>query len=256
MAEVGKLKQVKNGHRTTAKKKVNTARELMQNYDPANLELHGKLKAICITLKEVIEIVKEIDGQILDKTEEDSAINKEIEETTDFKEYIQECIVMIDLTTKKGEVEKPGAATGNQNTSPPVQNNQSESQVSKEVSIKLPKIQLQDFYGNPLDYPAFWDAFESTIDANPQLSPVNKFNYLKGMLKGQAEAAISGLKKQPIITRLDWTFFSQGLVIQTSLYRPIWNNSLECQVLHQVQILEKLDKCLTSLREQSGNCRI
>ena len=32
---------------------------------------------------------------------------------------------MIDLTTKKGEVEKPDAATGNQNTSPPVQNNQS-----------------------------------------------------------------------------------------------------------------------------------
>ena len=66
--------------------------------------------------------------------------------------------------------------------------------MSKEASIKLLKIQLQDFYGNPLDYPAFWDAFESTIDANPQLSLVNKFNYLKRMLKGQAEAAISGLK--------------------------------------------------------------
>ena len=88
MAEVGKLKQVRNGHRTTAKKKVNTTKELIQNYDPANLELHGKLKAICIALKEILEIVKEIDGQILDKTEEDSAINKEIEETTEFKEYV------------------------------------------------------------------------------------------------------------------------------------------------------------------------
>ena len=91
---------------------------------------------------------------------------------------------MIDLTTKKSEVEKPDTATGNQNTSPPVQNNQSESQASKEASIKLLKIPLQDFYGNPLDYTAFWDAFQSTIDANPHLSPVNKFNYLKGMLEG------------------------------------------------------------------------
>ena len=41
--------------------KVNTAKELMQNYDPANLVLHGKLKAICITLKEIIEVVKKID---------------------------------------------------------------------------------------------------------------------------------------------------------------------------------------------------
>ena len=194
--KIEKLKQVRNGHRTAAKKKVNTAREFMQNYDPANLELQGKLKAIChyISLKEIKEIVKKIDSQILDKTEKDSAINKEIEETTDFKEYIQEYIVMIDLTTTKGELEKLDAATGNQNTSPPAQNNQSESQASKEASIKLPKIQLQDFYGNPLDYPAFWDAFESTINANPQLITVNKFNYLKGMLKGQAEAAISGLK--------------------------------------------------------------
>ena len=118
------MKQVRNGHRTTARKKVNTSKELMQNYDSANLELHGKLEAICITLKEILEIVKEIDGQILDKTEEDSAINKEIEDTTDFKEYIQECIVMIDLTTKEGEVEKPDTANVNQNTSPPVQNNQ------------------------------------------------------------------------------------------------------------------------------------
>ena len=83
----------------------------MQNYDPANLELHGKLKAICITLKEISEIVKETDGQILDKTVEESAINKEIEETTDFKDYIQDCIVMIDLTTKKDEVKKSDAAT-------------------------------------------------------------------------------------------------------------------------------------------------
>ena len=118
----------------------------MQNYDPANLESHGNLKAICITLKEILEIAKEIDGQILDKTVEESATEKEIEKTTDFKEYIQECIVMIDLRSNKAEVEKPDAATGNQNTSTPVQKNQSESQASKEASIKLPKIQLQDFF--------------------------------------------------------------------------------------------------------------
>ena len=46
MAEVGELNQVRNGHRTTALKKVNTAKELMQNYDPTDVKLHGKLKAI------------------------------------------------------------------------------------------------------------------------------------------------------------------------------------------------------------------
>ena len=50
----------------------------MQNYDPSNLELHGKLKAICITLKEIIEIVKEIDGQILDKQRKIVQLTKEL----------------------------------------------------------------------------------------------------------------------------------------------------------------------------------
>ena len=68
-------------------------------------------------------------------TVEESAINKEIEETTYFKVHLQECVVIIDLTTKKGEVKKADAATGIQNTSPPVQNNQSESQASKEAGI-------------------------------------------------------------------------------------------------------------------------
>ena len=81
---------------------------------------------------------------------------------------------------------------------------------------------MQDFYGNPLDYPAFCDGFESTIDANPQLSPVNKFNYLKRMLKRQAEAAISGLKitadnYKIALDILESRFGSTDVIISTNM---------------------------------------
>ena len=52
---------------------------------------------------------------------------------------------------------------------------------------------MREFSGNPLDFQSFWDTFAATIDSNTQLSSINKFRYLKGLLRGQAEAAIAGL---------------------------------------------------------------
>ena len=52
---------------------------------------------------------------------------------------------------------------------------------------------MKEFSGNPLEFQSFWDTFAATIDSNTQLSSINKFEYLEGLLKGQAEAAIAGL---------------------------------------------------------------
>ena len=41
-----KLKQVRNGHRTTAKKKIKVADEFIPGYDPENLEIKGKLRQL------------------------------------------------------------------------------------------------------------------------------------------------------------------------------------------------------------------
>ena len=39
----------------------------------------------------------------------------------------------------------------------------------------------------------FWDLYESTIHSNSTIAKVNKFNYLKSLLEGQAGHAIKGL---------------------------------------------------------------
>ena len=38
----------------------------------------------------------------------------------------------------------------------------------------------------------FWDMFQSSVNTQ-ELPPVTKFTYLKGILRGQAAAAISGI---------------------------------------------------------------
>ncbi|CAB4030027.1 integrase core domain, partial, partial [Paramuricea clavata] len=58
---------------------------------------------------------------------------------------------------------------------------------------KLPKLALPEFTGEPLDWQGFWDQYQVSIHSNINISDIDKFNYLKGCVKGEALAAISGL---------------------------------------------------------------
>ena len=61
-------------------------------------------------------------------------------------------------------------------------------------TIKLPKLELQKFDGNILKWQEFWDSFEASIHKNPNFQPVDKFNYLRAKLEGDASVVISGLE--------------------------------------------------------------
>ena len=62
-------------------------------------------------------------------------------------------------------------------------------------TMKLPKLELQTFHGNILKWQVFWDSFEASIHKNPNLLPVDKFNYLRAELEGDASVVISGSTK-------------------------------------------------------------
>ena len=64
---------------------------------------------------------------------------------------------------------------------------------SDDSFVKLPKIEIVSFNGKKTKWVEFWDSFESTIDKNKRLSEVEKFNYLRGKLEGEAKRTISGL---------------------------------------------------------------
>ena len=57
----------------------------------------------------------------------------------------------------------------------------------------LPKLPLPTFFGDSLTWQIFWDSFYTAIDANPNLSGLQKFNYLKAQLQGDVARAVSGL---------------------------------------------------------------
>lgn len=62
------------------------------------------------------------------------------------------------------------------------------------TKVKLPKLALKRFNGDLTKWSTFWDSFESSIHNQPDLSDIDKFNYLNTLLEGPASEAISGLK--------------------------------------------------------------
>ncbi|XP_067055999.1 uncharacterized protein [Acropora muricata] len=63
----------------------------------------------------------------------------------------------------------------------------------KSNTVKLPKLDFNKFGGELLKWQEFWDSFESAIHSNASLNPVEKMNYLRAKLEGEAEEVISGL---------------------------------------------------------------
>lgn len=53
-------------------------------------------------------------------------------------------------------------------------------------TVKLPKIEIQSFDGDYLEWTTFKESFIAAIHMHPQLSKVQKFSYLKSLLKGEA----------------------------------------------------------------------
>ena len=57
---------------------------------------------------------------------------------------------------------------------------------------RLPNFSLPTFSGEPLTWQTFWDSFSAAVDSNHTLSGVQKFNYLRAQLQGNAARAIAG----------------------------------------------------------------
>ena len=57
---------------------------------------------------------------------------------------------------------------------------------------RLPKLNIPMFTGDPLMWQPFWDSFDAAINSNPVLSNIQKLNYLRALLQGDAARVISG----------------------------------------------------------------
>lgn len=184
MSSTGKKKKIRQGHRAYVSKILGNVRDLTEEYDPSN---ENKLKQLKISLQERLVTLKSLDEEILDAVEDDDEITAEIEDSGKFSEHIHGAIVEIDslLSISKTKVEDVPSGSSHTITT--------QKTGSKWKYAKLPKLVLETFSGEPSQWQSFWNSYESAIHQNEELSDVDKFNYLKGLLKGSAASTIAGL---------------------------------------------------------------
>ena len=116
-------------------------------------------------------------------------IESEVVEHMKSLEPVHQCLATIHLETKKIEQTQGSMTISNLNSLP----NSVAHDTNQHVQCKLPKMQMPEFNGDPLRWQGFWDRYEVSIDSNTNIRDIDKFNYLKGCLKGEALDAISGL---------------------------------------------------------------
>lgn len=70
---------------------------------------------------------------------------------------------------------------------------QDNSKGRKKLNVRLPEIKMPTFDGDCLQFISFLELFTNCIDARNDISDIEKFSYLKNLLKGEAARAIEGL---------------------------------------------------------------
>ncbi|XP_060601773.1 uncharacterized protein LOC132755010 [Ruditapes philippinarum] len=93
-------------------------------------------------------------------------------------------------------------------------------------AVKLPKLDLDMFYGNKINWWEFWDSFESIVHRNTKLSNIEKFNYLLSKLGGEAKRALAGLART-----------NDNYSIAVGILRERYGNKQEIIDLHYKEML-------------------
>ena len=187
MAEVGKKRKSRAGHRTHAKKLIGQMKETLTGGEDIQ---EYTLKSWKTSLENKLVTLKQLDEAIVALLEGEESVTVEhmaleIEESEGLSDEVREVVLMIEevLATKQAI-----AAKANPGTSP----DKPQQPQHKTVRAKLPKLEVKRFGGGPCEWQEFWDCFESSVHNNEGLSDIDKFSYLRGMLDEPAKSAIAG----------------------------------------------------------------
>ena len=147
---------------------------------------HAKLLGLRNTVSSILEQLAIVHNEVINMLEPKD-IEAAVVEHMKATEPSYHVLARVDL--KLAEFTKtisPGNTLGAPST------NDAQGQVNS-VHCRLPKIQLPEFSGDPLAWQGFWDQYQVAIHNNMRISDIDKFNYLKGCLKGESLSAVSGL---------------------------------------------------------------
>ena len=126
---------------------------------------------------------------------------------------------------------------------------------AKSCKVKLPKLSLPTFSGDPIAWTTFWESFSSAIHQNADLSDIEKFQYLQSLLQKSAADTIRGLPLTGVnykeaVDLLQSRYSNKQVIVsshmETLLQLPKVNTSEELKKLRLV--FDKTESVIRSLQ--------
>ena len=154
-----------------------------------------RLNLISLLSLEKQRTLSKIDQGVLELCEL-TEIEREMQQSENIVSKILETKQQIKEVQKEVQVETEVNRTSNASETRSDRSSVTErrrSATPKQVKPKLPKLVLSKFPGDITTFSMFIDSFESAIDNNPELSVINKFNYLSSLVECPAARAIQEL---------------------------------------------------------------
>ena len=169
------LRQVEN-----SSKEVN---DILETFLPdTNFDTIIRLNKLKTLILNKIDKIKGLDEQLLSQLNEKDS-EKELDQILTCEDKYLHTISKIDLYLSKPT----------KNTEPNKFPQDLSFQISEIAKVRLPKLEIEKFDGDVINWSSFWDHFSSAIHENDSLSEINKFTYLKSFLCDSAKLTISGL---------------------------------------------------------------
>ena len=175
--EVVRKKKVRAGHRCHLKKMCTTVDNILKEYNPS---LESELLSIRECLVRKAAVISKLDEELLDSIEDENEIAKEINAAEEFQNFVRKKGIEIEQFLSRIKDEE------NRNRMPALEQPIPIIRERDKVRVKLPKLQIEKFSGDPKQYCAFRDVFDLVTNENNDLTDVEKFTYLRSYLTGDA----------------------------------------------------------------------
>ena len=167
-----RLIKIRGAHRGQLTKINTEAESLLDKFESLTQEEADKLESAIGKVSSKIDYLQELDEKILGLTKDEHLE----EAVTNSDDYLLKVSESRDIITYRYERLK-----------------KSTPKTCKTTNTRLPKLSLCTFSGNILNWQTFIDSFNAAIENNESLSGIQKFQYLKAQLSGEAARTIEGL---------------------------------------------------------------
>ena len=152
---------------------------------PATDETTTTVTSYIDQIKHKAESIQQLDSRIQSTLTESSDIERDVLDSLDIHDTIIEKMTRLKRFLEKANATVPTATT----PATPI----SDDTARPTTASRLPKLDLPRYSGDPLGWQTFWDSFEAAVHSNSNLTGVEKFNYLRAQLDGEASRTVSGL---------------------------------------------------------------